>query len=400
MNEGGKNNIRAGRNMGQALVLAGIVITSLNLRAAVTSLSAIFSEVSRDIPGFEISLMGILPLLCFAVFGACAPVIKNRLGFEKALFVSMLMVGAGLLLRALTSGFSIFLLCSVIALAGMAFGNVLLPPMFKKYFPGNTGAITAVYAIVIAVSAGVPSVLSASTVETWGWRIDIGLWAAVGFAAAIPWLLQMLLRPELVRAEPSGAIKRSLRAYRWPQAWAMALLFGVGGMLPMYTVINWLPTYLQDNGMSMPAAGTALFLYNVLGILHSFAVPLVIGKMKNPFLLVILAFVLQIAGYLGFVLHVKGALIWCVITAPGLLTVPATFQLFNLRSRTPEGATQLSAFVQFIGYLFAAAGPITFGWLKKLSGGFMLPFAFLALMSVITLFAGYFAMRDNYLEDA
>lgn len=387
-------------SMGAVLVLTGIILTSLNLRAAVTSLSALFGQVAADLPGFSISLMGILPLICFAVFGYVTPAVKARLGFEKALALSMLMVGAGLLLRAGTSNFIVFLLSSVVALAGMAFGNVLLPPLFKKYFPERTGLVTSLYAVMIAFSAGVPSVLSAETVDVWGWRWSIGVWAIVGFASVFPWVIQCIRRPELTRPVAPSAQNRTIPVYRWKQTWGMALLFGVGGMLPMYTIINWLPTYLIGEGMSLSTAGMCLFLYNTLGIFHSFIVPIVIGKMRRPFSLVLFALVLQLVGYLGFMFAVDYSLVWCVITAPGLLTIPATFQLFNLRSRTPEGATSLSAFVQFVGYLFAAVGPWLFGLLKDMTGAWTIPFGFLIVMSFIMTFAGWVAMKNEYLEDA
>lgn len=385
---------------GQALVLCGIVLTSLNLRAAVTSLSAIFSQVAADIPSFNISLMGILPLLCFAVFGILTPAVKSRLGFERALFWSMAMVGAGLLVRACSSSFFVFALSSVLALAGMGFGNVLLPPLFKKYFPGHTGPITAIYSIMIAFSAGVPSVLSAETVGIYGWRLAIGVWGLIGVVAAFPWLFQMLSRPELCRPVASNAAGRTIAVYKWKQAWGMAILFGVGGMLPMYTIITWLPTYLIERGMTLSQAGMALFLYNTLGIFHSFLVPIFIGRMKHPFSLIVLALVLQLIGYIGLLYSVDHAMLWCILTAPGLLTIPATFQLFNLRSRTPEGATQLSSFVQFIGYLFAAVGPVLFGQLKTFSGGWTLPFWSLVAAAVIMTIAGYVSMQRKFLEDA
>lgn len=384
---------------GQLLILVGIILTSLNLRAAVTSLSDLVLIVAKDIPHFSPSLMGILPLLCFAIFGALAPSVKNKLGFEKSLLISMIMVGLGLVLRATCSNFYVFVLNSITALIGMSFGNVLLPPLFKKYFPNNTGHITALYSVLIAVSAGLPSIISADTVGLVGWRIDIGLWGLLGFAAAIPWLLQVIKRPDLTKASDAIEDGKFKPVYKWKQAWAMALLFGVGGMLPMYTIIDWLPTYLEEQHLTIKAAGMALFLYNTLGIVHSFLVPLIIGKLKHPYILIIIAFVLQVAGYLGFMFNVERAMLWAVIAAPGLLVVPAVFQLFNLRTRTPQGATHLSSFVQCIGYLFAVVGPMLFGSLKSISGGYMVPFTFLLLMSLVMAIAGIFALRKNYLED-
>lgn len=293
------------QNTGKYLVLVGIILTSLNLRAAISSISDIFSLISSDIPHFSISVMGVLPLICFSVFGAIAPLAQRKLGFEKSLFVSMLCVGIGIVLRATCSNFYVFVINSIIALMGIGFANVLLPPLFKKYFPKNPGPINSLYSVLIAVSAGLPAIVSADIVGKVGWRIEVGIWGLIGFAAAIPWILQFLYRPELAKPEPSTESEKIKPVYKWKQAWALAILFGLGGMLPMYTIINWLPTYLESRGMSMKEASFALFLYNTLGIVHSFVVPLILGKMRRPFLLIILAFILQVVGYLGFMFDIE-----------------------------------------------------------------------------------------------
>lgn len=73
--------------------------------------------------------------------------------------------------------------------------------------------------------------------------------------------------------------------------------------------------------------------------------------------------------------------------------------LFNLRTRTSKGATHLSSFVQCIGYLFAVLGPLAFGKLRTLTNSYVVAFSFLLIMSVVMLIAGYYSMKNNYLED-
>jgi len=43
--------------------------------------------------------------------------------------------------------------------AGMAVGNVLLPPLVKRYFPDRVSLVTAVYATVMSVSTLLPPLL-------------------------------------------------------------------------------------------------------------------------------------------------------------------------------------------------------------------------------------------------
>jgi len=392
------------------LALVGIFFVSLNLRAAVTSLSAIYRYMSPDLPGLDISLLGTLPLLAFALFGSLSSRLVHRLGFEKSLVMSMFLVVIGIGLRAVSHSFWIFVVCTIVALAGMGFGNVLMPPVIKKYFPDHIGVMTALYSVMIAISAGLPSAIAVPITEMAGWRSNVGLWAVTAALAMIPWLFMSALMGgslahlphpsvESLGLPPPTAKKPHIPVYKWPVAWSMVMLFGIS-MMSMYSMLTWLPVYLVSRGITNAAAGNMLFVYNIVGIVHSILVPIYLGRMKHPYLIVLLGGVLQIAGYLGFLLMPSGAWLWAVVAAPGLMTIPATFDLINLRTRTSIGAASLSSFTQGAGYVLAAAGPFLTGKLQASTGGWPLAFGFLSVMAVVMLIAGGAAVQRRYLEDA
>lgn len=393
--------IQRNRRRGTAIVFVGVILSSLNLRAAVTSLSDIFNSVASSVHGFDISMIGTLPLISFAIFGLLAPLLARRFGYEISLLISMILVTLGLGLRILAPTFIGFATSTIVALAGMAFGNTLLPPLFKKYFPDHIGMVTAIYAVLLAVSAGTPSIISSDTVNTLGWRFSLGIWSIVGLVAALPWLMQTVLNQQEVTVKMSDKTRNSSHPhYQMKMTIAIALLFGVGGMLPMYTMINWLPSYLATVGFNGHSIGTMMFLYNILGIGHSIIVPLVIGRMKHPYYLIVLAVFLQTLTFIGFWLVPGLSWAWVVIAAPGLLTVPAAFQLFNLRSKTAGGAAFLSSIAQFVGYMLATLGPLVFGWLKDWTGNYNFSFAFMILISLLTLTFGFTATLPGYVEDS
>lgn len=387
------------KSNGQIIVLIGIILTTISLRSAVTSLTDIYSYVEKDVINFNSSIMGILPLASFSLFGFIAPRIQKKLGYERTLCLGMIMVGVGIFLRCLTTNFAIFALFSILSFAGMAFGNVLLPPVFKKYFPNKIGIITSVYSVLVAVSAGLPSIISGDITDKVGWKVSLLIWGVVGFLAAVPWLLQIIFHKNMVAVEKNVHEISHIHTSKWKKSWMMSFLFGLGGMLPMYTLINWLPTYLGSNGFSSKSAGTILFVYNTLGIFHSFIVPMILPKLKKPYILIILAIMFQIIGYIGFLYNVKNAMVWAIISAPGLLTIPLTFQLFNMKSKTPNGAAHLSSFVQFIGYLIAIIGPLGFSFLHQMTQSYTVPFYFMILISLSILYFGREALSPGYIED-
>ena len=406
----------------RAWALIGILLVSLNLRAAVTSLSAIYNVVGKDIHGLNISILGTLPLLSFALFGSLTSTLSKRLGFERSLILAMLLTAMGIGLRSISSSFPVFAICSVIALAGMGLSNVLMPPIIKRYFPDHIGGMTAVYSVMIAVSAGLPSAIAVPLTEWIGWRGNVGFWGGTALLAALPWCaiaLKTRLHPrrhpalaENPHATPSVSHaqkdtslaealpqRRVVAVYKWPVAWSMVVLFGVT-MMSMYAMLTWLPAYLVAQGMSSATAGNILFVYNIVGVLHSILVPLYLNRMKHPYLVVVAAGALQIIGYAGFLFLPAGAWVWAVVAAPGLMTVPATFDLINLRTRTSAGAASLSTFVQAAGYVLAALGPFVVGKLAASAGGWSAAFGFLSVAAIIMMIVGKAAMHHAYLEDA
>ena len=390
--------------------LSGVILVSFNLRTAVTSLSAIYNYIGHDIHGLNIAVLGTLPLLSFAAFGALTTVLVHRIGLEKSLIVSMALIMIGIVARACTSSFPIFAACSVIALSGIAFGNVLMLPMIKKFFSDHLGTITACYSVMVAVSAGVPSAIAMPIVDAFGWRVNVAIWAFPAAIAIIPWTIVSWFvthrlahldhpTPGDVGLHPLGTERAHVAPFRWPVAWSIVILFGVG-MMSMYAMLTWLPTYLVMRGLSRASAGNVLFVYNMIGIAHSLLVPMFIARMKHPFSIVVLAAILQLSGYAGFMLAPSASYLWAVIGGPGLMTVPASFALINLRTRTSEGSASLSTFVQGVGYMFAALGPFLFGKLFTITHQWSYSFLFLGVMSLIMLFGGWQAVQPRIMEDA
>lgn len=111
-------------------------MSALVLRLAVTSFSPLAAEI-RDEIGFSASIVGVfgmVPTAMFAIFGLVTPAIAKRIGLERTALVAMLMAGVGMLLRAMMSQTWSLLALSALALAGMGIGNVVIPPLVKRYF--------------------------------------------------------------------------------------------------------------------------------------------------------------------------------------------------------------------------------------------------------------------------
>ena len=88
-----------------------------------------------------------------AVVGFAGPALAARFRDGHVLATAMLLAAAGLVLRALAGSFALFTTGTVVAMAGGALGNVLLPGLVKRWFPERTGLLVGAYSTALAVGA-------------------------------------------------------------------------------------------------------------------------------------------------------------------------------------------------------------------------------------------------------
>ena len=389
---------------GRGLALVGIFLVAANLRTAVAALSPIVAEINADIPLGVVSLgvLGMLPPVCFALFGIFTPMITRRHGLEAPLVLALVAILTGHVARGLSGSITMLIIGSVIAFAGLGIGNVLLPPLVKKYFPDRVGLVTSLYVTVVSLSALVPPLIAVPVADAAGWRISLGMWMLLALLALVPWIT-MLVRH---RARTLGPIVDEAdatilgRLWKSSIAWALAGVFAVSA-LNAYAMFAWLPQLLVDTaGVSPAQAGTLLAVYAGMGIPCALIIPALTARLTNVGPLVYVGVFAFVAGDLGL-LFAPETLTWLWVSLAGLgpLFFPLALVLINLRTRTHAGAVALSSFVQSIGYTLGALGPLVFGLLHELSGGWTWPLIFLLATALVIIIAGAVIGRPHMLED-
>jgi CP family cyanate transporter-like MFS transporter len=389
---------------GRLLAFVGIVLVAANLRTAVAALSPILGRVSADVPlnPVVIGLLGALPPICFALFGIFTPMLVRRSRLEVIVVLSLIVIVLGHILRGAAGNVGVLVLGSVLAFGGIGIGNVLLPPLVKKYFPDRIGHLTALYATTMAVSTFVPPLVAVPVADAAGWRLSLAMWAVVGVLAAVPWAVALLRGPSPndsagiveARSKASGSLWTS------PLAWALTGIFGLSS-LNVYALFAWLPVLLQDlAGVSEATAGTLLAVYAFMGFPSGILVPLLATRMKNVGVLVYVAVACFVAGYGGLLLAPGTLLVlWVALAGVGPMLFPLALVLINLRTRTQRAATALSGFVQGAGYVLGAVGPLAFGILYTVTGGWTAPLALFIVFALGGIGAGAIVARGRMFED-
>ena len=386
------------------MALLGIVLVAFNMRTAVASLSPILAQLERDIALDPpvIGLLGMLPPLCYAVFGILTPLIAKRFGLEPTLIVTLLILSGGLLWRGLATDAVTLVAASTLTFAAIGVGNVLLPPLVKRYFPDRVGLLTSLYVTALSVSTFVPPLIAVPVADAASWQVSLGEWAVVAGLSLLPWIMLVLHpRRQAPVALPEEAEPGLLRyALRSPLAWALAVVFAVAGF-NAYALFAWLPPMLHDIAGTSPAeAGALLSLYAAMGLPAGLIVPIVAARYGRVRLLVAVGIGSFAAGYLGLLLVPTAATwLWVALAGIGPLFFPLALVLINLRSRTHAGAVALSGFVQSAGYLIVAIGPLAVGVLHDATDGWTWPLALLLASVVPAAIAGVVVARPRYFED-
>jgi CP family cyanate transporter-like MFS transporter len=268
--------------------LFAIALLAINLRPGATSLGPVLAEVKQGlgINGTVAGVLTALPGLAFAVFGAVAVSIGLRMGLTGALAAAGIVSTVGLLARPFVDSALPFLLLSVLAFAGMAVGNVLVPAYIKETFPNRLAGVMSVYTISLAIGATGSSMLSAplSGIAPGGWRFALGIWGVAMALATIPWIvLAVSDRRRRVPADPdaprlSGSIFGVVRSRK---AIALAVFFGTQSM-QAYVQFGWLAQMFRDGGLGATEAGWLVGLTAALGVPAGFVMPVIAARVRDP----------------------------------------------------------------------------------------------------------------------
>ncbi|PPL15558.1 MFS transporter [Microterricola pindariensis] len=388
---------------GRTLALLGILIVALNLRTAVAALSPIADHIAADIPlsPTALGVLGMLPPVCFALFGIFTPVFTRRIGLEPTLIIALVAIVLGHSVRGLSVSLPMLLLGSAITFAGLGVGNVLLPPLVKKYFPDRIGLMTTLYATALSMSTFLPPLLAVPVADADGWQFSLGMWAVFATIALVPWLILAIgHRPDASALPEEAKPQLLVKAWRSSVGWSLMVVFAVSS-LNAYAMFAWLPGLLIDSaGLTPGEAGAMLSLYAAMGLPASLVIPLLAARLRHVGILVYVGVAFFLVGYLGLLLvPAQLTWLWVALAGCGPLIFPLSLALINLRTRTHEGAVALSGFVQGGGYTIGAFGPLLVGLLHEVTGGWTVPLLVLMGSAVVCALAGSIVARPHMLED-
>ncbi|MFH8748144.1 CynX/NimT family MFS transporter [Streptomyces rimosus] len=386
-----------------ALLLLGIVLASLNMRAALAGVSPLVSEIGTHyhLAATASSLVTTIPLVFMGLGSIAAPKLARRWGTETVLCGALVLLCGGILLRIAPPVVALFVGCAVVGTA-IALLNVLMPGLIKRDFPEKAAGMTALYSTAMILGATV-SAASAVPLENalGGWQGSLASWALLAAVAAVVWIPQALIARRgthhgQAAATPAHATEDGPKLTRSPLAWQVTLFMGSQSLIA-YVMIAWMPTVFTDHGMSKATAGLVFAFSTLVQMAGSFVVPMLAGRMRRQRLLAVAVTALMACGIVGLlVAPVAGAWVWAILLGigqGGALGLALTMMV--LRSGDAHTAARLSGMAQTWGYLLAAAGPLVLGAVHQATHGWTVPIVLLLAVCAGLVMLGMGAGRDR-----
>lgn len=450
------------------LLVVAVVLFALNMRAGVTSIAPVLQEIQGGLHMSD-SLAGLLtslPTLIFALVGLITPLASRTLGLHSTMLVAMVALSLGLIVRAFMGGSAGFLVFTIVALAGIAITNVLMPAFIKTHFPAKIPTYTAVYSTALTAMAFLSSVVVApmSHSMSTGWRGAVGFWGLLAVLAVVPaGILVALQKKHRLAvgdgaaagdgtgaaagdgvgdgAGASGAANADITAdadvaahtganapgntaaasaavdadaanaaagaepvqlwvmFRSKKARALALFFGIQS-LHAFVQMGWLAQIFRDYGVSQNYAGMLAGLMQLLSIPGAMLAPALLGKVRNPRLLVAGTAAIAAPAYLGMLLAPASVpWLWVILFALANTTFPMALTLIGWSGRSGDTTALLSSFVQSFGFLIASLGPLLVGILLQATTGWTVPLLFCLVLVIPFAIAGYMSAAPGYVDD-
>ncbi|WP_449621565.1 CynX/NimT family MFS transporter [Robertmurraya sp. Marseille-Q9965] len=381
------------------LLIFGIICVAFNLRPSITAIGPLIGAIRTD-TGMTNSVAGLittLPLLAFAFLSPLAPKLAQKIGKETTIFLALIFLGIGLIIRSSGMIFTLFLGTAIIGV-GIAFCNVILPGIVKQSFPGKVGLLTGIYTVSMGTFAGIAPGISVPMADKLhlGWQGSLSVWLVLIGVALIVWFPQMRKRGAKVSTLTSHTKKTSMLSSAL--AWQVTLFMGLQSLI-YFCFITWLPEMLYSQGISAATAGWMVAILQFSGIPANFIIPVIADRLSNQKSLAIGIGGICLIGILGILVGGNTILITLWIMCIGMGTgaaISLALTLMGLRVVNAEQAANLSGMAQSIGYFLAALGPFFLGLLFDILHSWTVPLLLLVLVSLIMTIVGYGAGRNQY----
>ncbi|MBK7950743.1 MAG: MFS transporter [Deltaproteobacteria bacterium] len=365
-------------------LLAGVWGLYASFGLVASCLSPLVAQVEQELDISHAAMGSVLGAWQLVYMFSAIPcgLLLDRVGSRTALTLGIALISLSALARSAATDFTTLLLSVMAFGLGAPIISTGAPKVITEWFEGsNRGLAMGVYATGPAIGGTLALTLTHSWLLPWlgDWRKLMLLWAGVGVASGVAWLVVSSLprfreaetRRRSVGSLPQLSTMRELVALSDVR---LLLALATGTFLIAHGVGSWLPALLQARGMTTIESGYWAAIPAGVGVVSALVVPrLAIPRRRQRLLFALVA--TSACSTLLFQLAARPSLLAGLVfqgAAATVLTPILVLTLLELPGVGERRAGTASGLFFSAAQIGGVVGPMGLGVLYDLSGGFAL----------------------------
>ena len=375
---------------GRWLILFGVWLIYFGFGVTMASMAPLVGPIGADLGAGNAAMgliLGAWPATYIAAAIPCGAAL-DRIGARKMLFAAALVMAASGVARSLAeTPLQMFLAVALFGVGGPLI-SIGAPKVIARLFTGpDRGMAMGIYVTGPYLGGMVSLALTNSValpLAGGDWRGVMLIYAALAAATGLIWLA--IVYAPFTRwpdRDAEGGKKFNLGAFAEivrVREVQIVLAMSIGIFFINHAMNNWLPEILKGHGFSAVEAGYWAAIPSVLGIIGALTVPRLATPARR---LPILALLFGGALFASLCLQIGApAAVFPGLLAQGLargaMMTIAILILMETPSVPPERLGLAGGLFFTAAEIGGVLGPVTFGLLSALSGGFALPLAALS----------------------
>ena len=366
-----------------AALVGALFVVALALRPQISAIGPLVPGLIEEF-GPSHAFLGLLtaiPVLCMGIFALVGPSVAGWFGNRSGIAVSVAILVASGVVRALAPGAELVLLATVGVGIGTAVIGPILPMFVRDRMPGQMVGGTSSYASGTILGAALGAALAVPLATAFGgWRGALLAIAILSLLSIAVWLV--VVRPRRHPAPDGGAGSDSAAAsrrrrlelprlpLRRPVAWAIGLLFALQSAL-FYGQTAWLASVYIERGWTAQNAALLAAAVNVASLVAIVAVPWGARRGLSRRVMLTAAAASSTIGLTGVAAAPGPAFLWAALLGAGLgMTFTLLLTLPTDISEHPRDVGGAAALMFLVGYLLASIAPSALGAARDATGDF------------------------------
>ena len=380
------------------VMLAGVWLIYASFGLTITAMPPLVGIITQEL-GISLSSMGaILGAWPLVYIGAAIPAgaLLDRFGLRRSLFAAALLMALSGVARAFSvDDLSLFLAVALFGLGGPLVSSGA-PKLIRQWFSERERGLAMGIYITGPSLGGIAALALTNSVmmplSDHSWRAVLLIYAGITAGAGLIWLI--LTAHPLAKTSESHTAggKTGLNWQVYPALLRLpvvrlVMLFCIGTFMFNHGLNNWLPQVLQEHGFTAVEAGYWASVPTAVGILGSLMIPRYAGGERSVPVLRML-FVFAAITAVGLML-LSGVALLLPLMAQGIarsslmtVTMMVMMQCKAVDDRNMGAAGGLFFTAGEVG---GVLGPLLFGVIADVTGGFDLALAGLAGLCLLML---------------